>query len=187
MTSSSTPAPEPADAADGARRPALQPPHDGDWFGSATREHRPLDPPRHAWRAYFEATQMLSELLERGLKKESGMSLADYNLLLLLYESPEGRLRMGELASGMVFSPSRITYQVKTLVARGLIERRAAECDRRGFEAVLTDEGRAAFRRAAVGHARQVDELFLDHLEPGEAETMTRIFSRLGRRLEGLC
>ncbi|TFI41554.1 MarR family transcriptional regulator, partial [Micrococcus endophyticus] len=89
---------------------------------------------------------MLSELLERGLKKNSGMSLADYNLLLLLYEAPEGRLRMGELASGMVFSPSRITYQVKTLVARGLIERRAAECDRRGFEAVLTDEGRTAFR-----------------------------------------
>ena len=47
-------------------------------------------------------------------------------LLLLLYAAPEGRLRMGELASGMVFSPSRITYQVKTLVARGLIERRAA-------------------------------------------------------------
>lgn len=115
------------------------------------------------------------------------MSLADYNLLLLLYESPEGRLRLGELASRMVFSPSRITYQVKTLVARGLIDRRPVACDRRGFEAVLTDEGRSAFRRAAIEHARQVDELFLGDLAPGEAESLTRIFSRLGRRLEGLC
>ena len=154
---------------------------------SSTPTPEPGETARHAWRAYFEATQMLSELLERGLKKDSGMSLADYNLLLLLYEAPEGRLRMGELASGMVFSPSRITYQVKTLVARGLIERRAAECDRRGFEAVLTDEGRTAFRRAAAGHARQVDELFLSHLEPGEAATLERIFTRLGGRLEGLC
>jgi len=181
LSSSSTPAPESA----GQHAPAAEP--DGDWFGSASEAHRPLDPPKHAWRAYFEATQMLSEVLERRLKQDCGMSLADYNLLLLLYESPAGRLRMGELASRMVFSPSRITYQVKTLVARGLIDRRPASCDRRGYEAVLTDDGRAAFRRAAIGHARQVDELFLGHLEPGEAESLARIFSRLGRRLEDLC
>lgn len=162
-------------------------PHDGAGSGSPTGPHGPSDTPRHAWRSYFEATQMLSELLERGLKQDSDMSLADYNVLLLLYEAPDGRLRMGELASRMVFSPSRITYQVKTLVTRGLIERRAVACDRRGFEAVITDEGRATFRRAAARHARQVDELFLDHLAPGEAETMAAIFSRLGERLEGLC
>ena len=114
MSSSSTPAPEPA-AQDAA--PAEP---DGGWFGSASEAHRPVDPPKRAWRAYFEATQMLTEVLERRLKQDCGMSLADYNLLLLLYESPEGRLRLGELASRMVFSPSRITYQVKTLVARGL-------------------------------------------------------------------
>ena len=112
MSSSSTPAPEPAtpDAA-----APTEP--DGGWFGSASEAHRPVDPPKRAWRAYFEATQMLTEVLERRLKQDCGMSLADYNLLVLLYESPEGRLRLGELASRMVFSPSRITYQVKTLVA----------------------------------------------------------------------
>lgn len=157
MSSSSTPAPEPA-TQDAAAEP------DGGWFGSASEAHRPVDPPKRAWRAYFEATQMLTEVLERRLKQDCGMSLADYNLLLLLYESPEGRLRLGELASRMVFSPSRITYQVKTLVARGLIDRRPVACDRRGFEAVLTDEGRSAFRRAAIEHARQVDELFLGDL-----------------------
>ena len=177
MTSSSTPAPEPVPgAADAAT-----------WYGSAPEDRRPEGAAQQAWRAYFESTQMLSELLERGLKRDAGLSLADYNLLLLLYESPEGRLRLGELASRMVFSPSRITYQVKTLVARGLIDRRPVACDRRGFEAVLTDEGRSAFRRAAIEHARQVDELFLGDLAPGEAESLTRIFSRLGRRLEGMC
>lgn len=177
MTSSSTPAPEPVPGSADATT----------WYGSAPEDRRPEGAAQQAWRAYFESTQMLSELLERGLKRDAGLSLADYNLLLLLYESPEGRLRLGELASRMVFSPSRITYQVKTLVARGLIDRRPVACDRRGFEAVLTDEGRSAFRRAAIEHARQVDELFLGDLAPGEAESLTRIFSRLGRRLEGLC
>lgn len=173
MTSSSTPTPE-RDAADA-------------WYGSAPPDHRPQDPTRHAWRAYFEATQMLSELLERGLKRNAQLTLPDYNLLLLLYESPQGCLRLGELAGRMVFSPSRVTYQVKSLVARGLIERRPAACDRRGFEAVITEEGRSVFRRAAALHARDVDELFLDSLEPGEAEVLTRVFSRLGSSLEDRC
>ncbi|WP_335342038.1 MarR family winged helix-turn-helix transcriptional regulator [Micrococcus lacusdianchii] len=159
----------------------------GRWYGSATAGHRPADVQKHAWRVYFEATQMLEELLERRLKAECGMTLPDYNLLLLLTESDQNRLRLGELASRMVFSPSRVTYQVKSLVARGLIERRAAERDRRGYEAVLTDAGRSAFRRAAVIHARQVGELFLDRLEPGEAEVLARVFSRVGCALEAQC
>lgn len=179
MTDSSTPTPEsvagPAEA------------DDGRWYGSASAGHRPTDPEKHAWRAYFEATQMLEDLLERRLKAECGMTLADYNVLLLLTESEGGRLRLGELASRMVFSPSRVTYQVKNLVGRGLIERRAAECDRRGYEAVLTGEGRSAFRRAAAIHARQVDELFLERLEPGEADVLARVFSRVGRALEAHC
>ncbi|WP_413230798.1 hypothetical protein [Micrococcus luteus] len=82
MSSSSTPAPEPAPQDAAPAEP------DGGWFGSASEAHRPVDPPKRAWRAYFEATQMLTEVLERRLKQDCGMSLADYNLLLLLYESP---------------------------------------------------------------------------------------------------
>ena len=37
----------------------------GRWYGSVTVGHRPADVQKHAWRVYFEATQMLEELLER--------------------------------------------------------------------------------------------------------------------------
>ncbi|VXB13344.1 MarR family winged helix-turn-helix transcriptional regulator [Citricoccus sp. K5] len=140
---------------------------------------------RQSWRAYFEATALLQDRLDRTLKDSAGLHLADYNLLLLLSEAPEGRLRMGELARLMVFSPSRVTYQVKTLEQRGLVERCAAATDRRGAEAVITDAGRHHFRKAAAVHSRQVQDLFLDRLEDGEAETLLRVFSRLGRTLEG--
>ncbi|NUL43764.1 MarR family transcriptional regulator [Cellulosimicrobium funkei] len=140
---------------------------------------------RQAWRAYFEATALLQDRLDRTLKESAELQLADYNLLLLLSEAPGGRLRMGQLARLMVFSPSRVTYQVKTLAQRGLVERCAAATDRRGAEAVITDAGRHLFRRAAALHSRQVQDLFLDQLEDGEAETLLRVFSRLGRSLEG--
>jgi DNA-binding MarR family transcriptional regulator len=159
-------------------------PQDGVWSRTAAPGRAEANVPRQAWRAYFEATALLQDRLDRTLKDEAGLHLADYNLLLLLSEAPEGRLRMGELARLMVFSPSRVTYQVKTLEQRGLVERCAAATDRRGAEAVITDAGRHAFRKAAALHSRQVKDLFLDRLEAGEDETVLRVFSRLGCALE---
>jgi DNA-binding MarR family transcriptional regulator len=155
------------------------------WSRSAVPGQTEAGVPRQAWRAYFEATALLQDRLDRTLKDGAELHLADYNLLLLLSEAPGGRLRMGELARLMVFSPSRVTYQVKTLEQRGLVERCAAATDRRGAEAVISDAGRHLFRKAAAVHSRQVKDLFLDQLEDGEAETLLRVFSRLGRSLEG--
>lgn len=154
------------------------------WSRTAAPGHTEAGLPRQAWRAYFEATALLQDRLDRTLKEGADLHLADYNLLLLLSESTGGRMRMGELARLMVFSPSRVTYQVKTLEQRGLVERCASATDRRGAEAVITDDGRHLFRRAAALHSRQVQDLFLDRLESGEAETVLRVFSRLGRGLE---
>lgn len=112
------------------------------------------------------------------------LTLGDYNVLLLLSEAPENRLRMGQLASRMVFSPSRLTYQVKNLEARGLVTRQACSDDRRGSEAELTEAGRRLFRQAAAVHARQVRQEFLDQLDEQETQTLLRVFSRLGRSLE---
>lgn len=156
----------------------------GSWSRSAVPGRRPADTSRQAWRAYFEATALLQDRLERSLKAGVDLHLADYNLLLLLTEAPGGHLRMGELASLMVFSPSRVTYQVKTLEKRGLVERRACVEDGRGSEAVITDTGRSLFRKAATLHARQVKDLFMDRLDEQETETLLRVFSRLGCALE---
>ncbi|MDY6055098.1 MarR family winged helix-turn-helix transcriptional regulator [Micrococcus sp.] len=187
MTSCSTPHPDPARPGRTGPEAAADTdaPEPDTWYGTATPAHRAADTAHLAWRAYFEATQLLTDRLERGLKESCWMSLADYHVLLLLVESDEGRLRMGELASRMVFSPSRLTYQVRSLMERGLVERHPTATDRRGAEAVITDAGRAAFRQASRHHGSQVDEFFLHDLDPEEARVLTRVFSRLGRRLDG--
>src|SRR5690625_7014133 len=86
-----------------------------------------------------------------------GLTLSEYNMLLLLSEAPEGRMRMGQLADAIVFSPSRLTYQVKVLSERGLVKRVKCPEDGRAWEAELTTEGRTMFRRASVIHAKGVD------------------------------
>lgn len=138
---------------------------------------------RDVWRRYFESSALLTDRLERSLREQTGLSLADYNVLLLLTEAPENTLRMGELARRLVFSPSRLTYLVKTLTDRGLVDRRDCAQDGRGKEAVLTDAGRSAFRRAAVLHGRDVDALFLDGLDDRDAAVLDRVFTALITRL----
>lgn len=61
-----------------------------------------------AWQLYFETTAQLTARIEERLKAH-GCSLMDYQVLLLLYNAPERRMRMGELAHRLVFSPSRLS------------------------------------------------------------------------------
>ncbi|MEW2386665.1 MarR family transcriptional regulator [Micromonospora sp. NPDC047707] len=143
-----------------------------------------LEPERRtAWRAYIEASQRLFTQLEDDLRADSGLSFADYHVLVLLAEAPGQRLRMGELASRLVFSPSRLTYQISSMQRRGLVAREACPEDRRGSEAVLTAAGLLTLREAAPHHLASVRTHLMDDLDADEVACLTRIFDRLGRRL----
>ena len=91
---------------------------------------------------------------------------------------------MSELADRMVFSRSRITYQVNSMAKRGLVVREPAPEDGRGYRAVLTATGVDALRHAAPYHAESVRELFLDRIKADELPCVERIFTRLLDQLE---
>lgn len=135
------------------------------------------------WRAYIESSQRLLTALEDDLREASELSFADYHVLVLLSEAPQQRLRMGELASRLVFSPSRLTYQVTTMERRGLVVRESCPEDRRGSQAVLTATGLLALREAAPHHLAAVRGHFMDDLDDAEVACLHRIFERLGQRL----
>ncbi|RKN39343.1 MarR family winged helix-turn-helix transcriptional regulator [Micromonospora endolithica] len=143
-----------------------------------------LEPDRlAAWRAYIEASQRLFTQLEEDLRAASDLSFADYHVLVLLSEAPGQRLRMGELAGRLVFSPSRLTYQISSMQKRGLVAKESCPADRRGSEAVLTAAGLLALREAAPPHLSSVRTHLMDGLDDAEVACLHRIFERLGRRL----
>lgn len=135
------------------------------------------------WRSYIESSQRLLTRLEDELRDTSGLSLADYHVLVHLAEAPGQRLRMGDLASRLAFSPSRLTYQISSMQRRGLVTRETCPRDRRGSEAVLTAAGLLALREAAPAHLAAVRRHLLDDLDDTEIECLTRVFDRLGQRL----
>lgn len=142
---------------------------------------QPLGP---AFRVYFETTARLLDNLEKRLKQQMGLTLSEYNMLLLLSEAPEGRMRMGQLADAIVFSPSRLTYQVKVLSERGLVKRVKCPEDGRAWETELTTEGRTMFRRASVIHAKGVKNLFTNAVTDEQLTMIHRIFAQVTQNLD---
>lgn len=141
------------------------------------------DPRAAAWRPFVETTARMHAVLDDDLKASSGMSMSDYSILLMLHEVPEGRLRMREIADRLVFSTSRLSYQIDVMCRQGWLRRERASEDRRGSYAVLTDAGRAAFAAAATEHARCVRQLYFDALSPEDGVALHRIMDRLADRL----
>lgn len=140
-----------------------------------------------AWRGYFEGSRLLENELERRLKASCDLDLGDFNVLLVLSEAEGQRMRMGDLARALAFAPGRLTYRVAALERGGLVEREPSATDRRGTDAVLTEEGRARLRRVRPVHARHVEELFLAELDDEALAVLDRVFGPLRARMLDRC
>lgn len=140
-----------------------------------------------AWRTYFEGSAMLAAALERRLKDACGLDLADFNVLLLLSEAEDERMRMGTLARQLAFAPGRLTYRMQQMESKGWVRREASTADRRGTDAVLTDAGRRTLRKARPLHARHVEELFLSRISDDDAAHLEGIFAPVRSTLLGEC
>jgi DNA-binding MarR family transcriptional regulator len=132
-----------------------------------------------AWRRLLEAHATVTELLERELMAERGLPLSRYDVLLNLAEAPEGRLRMQELSASVLLSKSGLSRLVDRMVEAGLVRRERCQDDRRGWFAVLTDQGRSALRRAAPVHLRGIQDHFVRHLEPDEVQVLATALARV--------
>jgi DNA-binding MarR family transcriptional regulator len=137
------------------------------------------EPEQKVWRTFIESSWALHTRLEDDLRAKTGLSMNDFHVLVTLSEAPGRRLRMGELAGRLVFSPSRITYQINSMVKRGLVRKQPCPEDGRGQEAVLTDEGMAALEYAAPLHLITVRDSFIDQLDPDELEVIGRVFDKV--------
>ena len=131
------------------------------------------------WRTFIESSWALHTRLEDDLRATTGLSMADYHVMVVLSEAPGHRLRMGELAGRLVFSPSRLTYHISSMVKRALVRKQACRDDGRGQEAVLTDAGLAALEAAGPMHLETVRDSFIDHVDDEELAVIGRVFARI--------
>ena len=136
-----------------------------------------------SWRAYVMGTELLQHQLDRELREEHEISFSEYEILVRLSEAAGGRMRMALLADAMSHSRSRVTHTIARMEKADLVLRCAAESDRRGVEAVMTDEGRRKLVEAAPTHVRGVRKHLVDVASRADFAALGRIFNEVSDRL----
>jgi len=127
---------------------------------------------QHVWRRWLAMNAQLPVVLHRQLRRDSGLSLQDFDVLVQLTDTPEGRVRVLPLADALGWERSRLSHHVKRMEGRGLVEREECADDGRGAFVVLTDKGLAAIEQAAPDHARTVRRLVFDPLSEQQVEVL---------------
>ncbi|TDD25869.1 MarR family transcriptional regulator [Actinomadura sp. KC06] len=136
-----------------------------------------------AWMAFLAAGHLIDHEIERQLKREGGLSHAEFEVLVGLSLAEGNRLRMSDLARVVMVSKSRLTYQVTQLERAGLVRRTGNEADRRSVWAELTDEGAEVLARVRPGHRRVVRETLIEVLAPEEIDLLGDALGRVADRL----
>jgi DNA-binding MarR family transcriptional regulator len=129
------------------------------------------DAEQASWRAILRGTRLLERALDDALDA-SGLQLSEYEIISMLSESANHRLRMSELAAMVVQSRSRLTHTAKRLEDRGWVTREQCANDKRGVELVLTPGGLAAVRQIAAVHVESVRANLVDIMTPEQFQAI---------------
>ena len=131
-----------------------------------------------AWRSLLRTHATLMRQLEMDLDKETGLTLADFDVLCQL-AAAGGELRMTDLAARAFMSRSGMTRRVARLVDRSLVRRTSADADARGVVVPLIDARVARLTQTAPVHARGISELFVTHLPDQELAALESMLHKV--------
>lgn len=138
-----------------------------------------------AWRSLVLVTHVLDDALDRQSQRDGGLPHAYYKVLVFLYESPDRRLTMSELAAQQRYSQSRMTHAVASMEESGWVRRVRAEHDRRVRYVELTDEGVALVRAVSPKQVTEVRQRAFAKLDPVQVSQLSAISLALVEGLDG--
>src|SRR5271156_1041803 len=132
-----------------------------------------------AWRTFVHTHQRLRLRLQQYLLNEFGLTEADYEILVVLSEHPDGRMTAQELGGLLQWEKSRLSHQARRMQERGLVARETNPSDARSSMICLLPAGRAAIEDAAPRHVDNVRRHFIDLLTSTELDVLTAVQERV--------
>jgi DNA-binding MarR family transcriptional regulator len=132
-----------------------------------------------AWHGLLEVHAHVLRQLDLKMRAAHGLTLSQSEVLIFLDDAPDQRVRMAQLAKGVLLSSSGGTRLVERLETLGYVTRRAAADDRRGLFAELTDAGRHVAMAARATYREGVRATFLDRLRAADQVALSVISTRV--------
>jgi DNA-binding MarR family transcriptional regulator len=150
-----------------------------------TLTEQAIEPAVRAWTRLLRAYASTTRLLSADLQEAHGLTINDYEALLVLSHAEDGRLKRVDLARNLMLTPSGITRLLRGLEDAGLVERASCATDLRITYAQLTDAGRDKLHAASSAHIASIRALFEDHFAPDEIDAIAESLGKLPGVAEG--
>lgn len=131
------------------------------------------------------AHSALTRELSAHLVEEHGLTLSEFELLMLLARAPGRAMRRVDLAKEVRLSPSGVTRMLDRLELAGLVGRRSCRDDGRVTYAELTDAGLAKLERCAPDHRAAAERLLAQRFDSGELDSLVDLLGRLSAPADG--
>ena len=135
-----------------------------------------------AWLGFITTTSDLLHVIERDLDP-FGLDGGDYQLLAMLSDAPEYKMRMSELAEILRLSRGGLTRRMEGVLRAKLVVRVRDESDGRAAFAQLTAEGFELLNKAAPVHLKSVRRHMIDHLSKTEIAAIGTAFAKIAKQI----
>lgn len=134
-----------------------------------------------AWRGALYATSRVLRIAEAELIATEGFPITWLDILALLYDAPDHRMRMQELQERSLFTRSGITRLIDRIEAAELVRREPVPKDRRGVLVALTDEGHRRHAAAFASHLPVIEREFGRVITPEQQRVIADAFAAYWR------
>lgn len=132
-----------------------------------------------AWVRLLRGHAATRRALDSQLQCDHGLTVNDYEALLLLSRADGDRMRRVDLADGLQLTASGVTRLLDGLGRQGLVEKATCSSDARVTYAVLSDAGRSKLEAAACSHVGAIKAVFEERYTSAELTMLAKLLSRL--------
>src|SRR5580765_1930041 len=122
------------------------------------------------------------EELDAELRRRHDLQVTEFEVLITLFNAPQQRLRMTQLAERVLLSPAGTTHLVTRLERDRLVHREVDPTDRRKWFTVLTKEGDRALHAARRTHNDVLRRTLMAATSPSDRRTLRRVWRRLSEQ-----
>jgi DNA-binding MarR family transcriptional regulator len=137
-----------------------------------------------AWRAFHKIGTSLLPHLGRQIANHSGISGAEYVVLVALSELEVPSVNLNRLANGLGWEISRMSHQISRMEETGLVKKSRNAVDSRCFDVSITAKGRKIAEAAIPLQSKEINHCFSEVLTQAQMKALIEISEAISNHMK---
>jgi len=137
-----------------------------------------------AWRAFHKIGTSLLPHLGRQISNHSGISAAEYIVLVALSELTVPNVNLNRLAQSLGWEISRMSHQISRMEEGGLVKKTRSSTDSRCFDVSITAKGRKIAESAISLQSKEINHCFSEVLTQDQMNALIEISEVISKHMK---